>query len=321
MTLPPQPLLFYLTRSSAPGAEALGAAHAVIQDADAATLKSVFRYVQNYLRDSAAVLARTMVDAPEQVVTELPLRFVDENLVDVLFNSSEPDGEAVGRLGFIAAALGAEPRVTHYDIDEFQNLLAGKTPDFYNDHAFLVTLRAAAAGKGTEYGAALLHTLPMLTTEDSLRVGLLWDEALIFALSLHTVWRYFPVASEREQQFILQNYFYHGLAAGVPVRVWLAESIATLENPSVRLGVYLQALLTSTEMVPTAVDLSTAQTVSSLLRAYFVSLSTESIPTLAQEKFLANWYKVGEGREAYRGWLREALNIATRLKGGNIVQE
>lgn len=321
MPLSPQPLLSYLTHSSAPGAEALGAAHAVIQDADAATLKPAYRYVQNYLSDSAVVLGRTMTGAPEQAVTELPLRFVDADLVDLLFSSAEPDGEAVGRLGFVAAALGADPRVTHYEIDEFQDLLAGTAPDLYHDHAFLLTLRAAAAGTGAEYGAALLHTLPIVTTEDSLRTEFSWDEALLFALSLHTVWRYFPVASEREQQFLLQNYFYHGLAAGVPVRMWLVQSLAAVENPAVRMGNYLQALLGSTEMVPTAFDVSAAQTVSSLLRAYLTALSTDSIPTLAQEKFMANFYRIGESREAYRSWLREMLNIATRLKSGEIVQE
>ncbi len=320
MPLPPQPLLFYLAHPSALGAEALGDARAALQGQDSATLKPTYRYVQNYLDNIAGALERTMTNAPEQAVTELPLRFVDVNLFDELFGGSEPDADAVVRLAYVMDALGARPQVTPYDIDEFKNLIAGN-PQFYHDAPFILTLRAAAAGVGTEYGALLLHALPLLNTEESVRMGLLWDEALIFSLMLHTAWRYFPVANERDQQFLLQNYFYHGIAAGVPVRVLLIDSLTNSDNPLTKLNGYLQFLLASTEMVPTTLDVSTMQTFSSLLRTYFASTFDESIATLDQEKFMANWYRIGEGRETYRGWLRQALNIALHLKKGDITTQ
>lgn len=232
-------------------------------------------------------------------------------------NASEADLQDVAeQMLYVAATFGVEPDITPYTPAEINDFISN--PESEVD--IVPPLMAHTIGHAImidvpEYTVImrLLPTEPQTTLEELFS----WEDAFILGISLHLAWSYFPTASERDRIFMLQHYVYRAVVLGVPVSTWLTQTFTQAISGAIATQ-YVQALMSSAELIPLNTAANLNKKMSEVTKEFISTVVREPIPTLAQEKFLKNWYDTSTVGEVYRAWLRSTLSIVYKLQTNTI---
>jgi hypothetical protein len=213
----------------------------------------------------------------------------------------------------VAAAIGAIDDVIPYTVDELTNYINTDMSAIV-PAILAMTLGYVIMYDPEGYGPVLLRMLQGHQDEE-LDTPYEWIDAFTLGLLMHAAWSYFPRASDREQQFIIQHYFYYAVASRVPVRSWISVAMDT--NTALNVGALAGSIGNSQEIIPQDVQLTRAYDMSLLFKDYLNGINQNPIPTLAAEKFLTRWYGTDSTSVLFREWLRVTLNIAYTLQSSN----
>jgi len=230
--------------------------------------------------------------------------------------SQEDLQDVAEQMLYVAATFGVEPEIVPYTPAEINDFISNLDSEVEIIPPLLAnTIGHAMMIDVPEYTVImrLLPTEPQTTLEELFS----WEDAFILGISIHLAWSYFPTASERDRIFILQHYLYRALVLGVPVQTWLAQTF-TAAIPGAVATQYVQALLSSSELIPMNTAANLNKKFSEVAREFISVVVRETIPTLAQEKFLKNWYDTSATGEVYRAWLRGALSVVYKLQTNTI---
>lgn len=246
--------------------------------------------------------------------------FLDTSVFEKIVNTREQTDEnvlntAMFQLLFVMAALVIDPTIVPYDPSEIAELINPESQQEVNQLILASTIGYVITTGVTGY-TGLMRLLP---TEAQTDIGeaFTWEDAFLLGIMVHLAWSFFPNASERDQVFLLQHYVYRAIVMGVPVRTWLAYTF-TEPMSGAKATQCVQALLNSVELIPNNTNLFGAKKFSEVTHDYISAAVRETIPTLAQEKYLKNWYDTSTEGEQYRTWLRDALTIVYKLQTNTI---
>ncbi|OGH64094.1 MAG: hypothetical protein A2821_02270 [Candidatus Magasanikbacteria bacterium RIFCSPHIGHO2_01_FULL_41_23] len=249
-----------------------------------------------------------------QVLGFIDTKLVEQVATDPAKSASNDLNELAVELLHSAAAIGVVEEITPYTVEELTEIINSSDVDF--NHAILAfTIGYAIVSGEKDYGSLLMHIL-MNHKDEELQTPYEWMDAFLLGLLIHSAWSYFPDATDREQQFILQHYFYYAIIMGVPVQSWL--NVAFAANPKLLPHILMQKLSSSQEVIPENSGLSSSADFANVIRDYMSAVNQNSIPTLAAEKFLGKWYGNDAQGNQYRLWLRAALGTAYRLQTRNL---
>lgn len=246
--------------------------------------------------------------------------FLETPILEKIANTREQTDDqtldaAIFQLLFVMAALVIDPTIIPYDPNEVTELMSPESEEEINQLLLASTIGYAITNGATGY-TGLMRLLPTEAQTD-VREEFSWEDAFLMGLMVHLAWSFFPTASERDQGFLLQHYLYRGIITGVPVRAWLSDTFTEPLTGS-KATQYVQALLNSVELIPSNANLLGAKKLSEITHDFISAAVRETIPTLAQEKFLKNWYDTSVEGEKCRAWLRDVLTIVYKLQTNTI---
>lgn len=252
------------------------------------------------------------------------ITFLDTGALGLFLNDST-DNEMLEvlmvQIHFVAAAIGALPDATPYSGEECEAIFSGEGR-IYDDALFLFTLHSFLSKGDGVMARKLLDALPVRREGDETIQTYFWDDALLFTLMIHVVWRSFALVSLRDQQRILQNYFFVASALNVPLRMCFEDAFRAIrgrEDVNSTVSAWLQALLGSYEMIPVQGSGNKLQSFAVVVKDYLNKVSRENVTTIIQEQFISSFYKQNPNAGMYRGWLRDVLSIIIRIKNKDIL--
>lgn len=146
--------------------------------------------------------------------------------------------------------------------------------------------------------------------------GLLeWHDAFLFALLLHALWKQFFFLSKDTGEMLLKNYFYFALAVGVPIRDILVQFLNDhlWEGREESEKWIFNCLQSNQESIPLNTACTEWKKMIDVVKNYSIRLQGRQSSGFDQEEFVKGFYEGQEGRDAFRGWLRELLNIMFHL--------
>jgi len=283
-----------------------------------------------YGRIEAIYATATRIDEgnPFEVIDKELVRFLKPALIDHFINNPE-DAEMRNVLSsffiMMAAAtnnFSAGDSFTPYSTDELSAILMG-SGGIYDDVLYIRSLRSYLENaEGAEQASLILNALPAIPLEGAEEPMYYWDDALIFALMLQVAWKNFFSFNERGQQFLLQNYFYRAIAAGVPVRTWLRMLINNIDDPTERKKTadeFLKYIDTGNERIPVNTETMETKKLSEIVRECASKSYGDQVEILAQDKFISDLYRNQVYEDEFSGWLREALFIVFKLRKNDMV--
>ncbi len=252
-----------------------------------------------------------------QVVGLIETPFLERVVNDKTASTPVDLGTLATELFYVTSALNVEPDLAFYNEAEINDLV---NPNPVMDFELSEAILAATIGRAMLYDMpgsnSLMRFLPTAPQTD-LHEPYEWVDMFVIATIIHLAWSFFPNASEKDRIFILQHYVYRGILMGVPVRAWLLQSFNSALSGNLSTQ-YTQALLSSVEIVPTDTSLNGMKKLGQVTHDFISAAVRETIPTLAQEKFLATWYDSSAEGELYRAWLRDTLTIVYKLQTNTI---
>lgn len=291
-----------------------------IMKIDPAAMSRVYQYAEILSATAKKVDENTVLGTIDREI----LCYLDIDLVKQFLLT--PEDEAVRdvlalRLVMMAAATGnlSDLSVLHDFKKQYQFDAGLQEED--TDVGFIIGLRETLAGVGSvEEGSTFLSALQTLRRSQEPLEAYVWGEAFIIAMLMQAVWKCFVFLTESEQQTVLQNYFYHAIAVGVPVRAWLKEmySHVTTNDLTKKLDIFIsRALDYNREIIPVVSDETAGLPFVELWKQYSTFIqSQENIPALAQGKFISNLYKDDVYHESFEAWLRETLMLVFHIRKG-----
>ena len=275
-------------------------------------VSGVLQYATLIMSALEAVESKQLSD----VFASAVVSYIDTGLLDILLkHSTEMGTEDIDELGvqllYVAAALGALPEVVPYSATELFTHTNGETKGLHPATVAL-TLGYATISQEPAYQTVIMRILSRHPDHNAV-TGYEWVDAFLYSLTIHAGWSYFATSPERDQHYLLQHYFYQAVMNRVPIQDWLRVAFPG-GLPPMKINSVLQPLLASSEEVPVTVDLDSSKKFNEVIKEYISAISREAIPTLAQEKFLNQWYGADEEGEVLREWLRTALNAIYRIQ-------
>lgn len=226
------------------------------------------------------------------------------------------------QLGFVAAATNNLGEFTPmpYAAEEIKDALQGTLP-YYSDLTFIHTLRQQITDKlySEDLPTVLLNTFPSVADKEGKEEILFWDNHFINALMLAVIWMGFPLLETSNQKFLIQNYLYYSIVAGVPVRSFLKQillAVAEADDEESHIGIVMFFTKTfefNEESVPLDVLGEETMKLTDIFHNYLAAVYEEKVNTLAQEKFLMEFYKGEAKGGSYRRWLREIFTLLIQL--------
>ncbi len=254
----------------------------------------------------------------QQIINLLDLADV-EALIDNP-NSQEALANLSIQLVFINAGLNNLENITPYDKEELTNIVSG-TFKHYEDIVLVYTLRQALDNQDTGQVAKII--LPWLYSEraDNSPKEYDWPEVFIYALTLDVVWQAFQFLSEREQEFLLQSYYYQAIVCDVPLREIFrhifTNIILTTVSKDKQAKMFVKAFEKNDEMI--VINFTTQETkqFNILLNNFYALAGSNLGGGFSQEKYINEIFANQSGRAIYSAWLREALNIIVHIKKGD----
>ncbi|MBI2444030.1 MAG: hypothetical protein HYV42_02185 [Candidatus Magasanikbacteria bacterium] len=223
----------------------------------------------------------------------------------------------------VHAALGLRTDLTPYTPEELRQILFEEEGiEYYNDAVFAHTLRAVLQGGEMELMVPqLLGGLEQQAASGGGWGQLAdWSGALLYALTLQAAWRYFPHLRPPDQQLLLTHYFWQAIACGVPVRERLQVALvipdAAARAPAPAL---VKMLGENKELVAVDTAGARARPLIELIKEAEAATRGKGADAFRLEEFAGGIYRDQVGRDAFAGWLREAIQIVLRLRAGTLV--
>lgn len=263
---------------------------------------------------SAGVLAKIGKSLVSMISVDLIKSFIS--------NPSDPEilESLSSQIFLIAAATDNLPsalkELKPYDDEEIELILKGGL-GYYDDILFVYTLRQMITGViSSTQVSKLLNSLPPAPKEEEYENNdFFWLDVLISSLILQVAWTYFADLSDVDRKFLLQNYLYHSLVVGVPVkdRLLIAYNGLKVEQIDKDFDGFVRMLDYNVEFIPTSAEAVFGVKISDTIHQFLPSVYEEKIKTFAQEKFIGEFYKDEPNTQAMQGWLRDLLNLVTGL--------
>jgi len=217
-----------------------------------------------------------------------------------------------------AATLNSRvEELKEYDLEEILHIING-TADVYSPFTFVFTLRSLIEkDEFEERIAAIFLLLDKIDPENFEFPEYFWQGGLEFSLVMQLLWKNFVFLGSAQQEFLLQNYFYTAIVAGVPVEYWLSQILSlTMDaiDTEAANNFFLRSLEKSNEVFPINTASLAKRKVTDLLLEYVGNVYGSEIKTLAQEKFIDNIYKGQLEDKKFSQWLRTLLQIYYNLR-------
>jgi len=268
--------------------------------------KAIFEQVKNYNKTD---LENLELDVIKYLNSNLLQNFIDhpddKNNVDSFAK----------QIFFIYSALGNTLPVEVYSKLEMQEIIEGEYV-LYDDNTFVYSLNKIFndQDKFGEY-QTLLEKYFFREKPENLKYEMEWEDALIYSLFILFFWKNFSFATKEMQETLLKNYFYTAIVCGVPVKSILERflSVGTVEELNERRQMFFDALQESREEVPLDANFTEWKKLIEVIKAFSVRIKGAN-SGFEQEEFLKTFYNNQEGRDIYRSWLREVLNIVFSLE-------
>ena len=256
---------------------------------------------------------------PKWLTEQGILKFLSVDLVkNFLSNPKNVELRAALSVEFamIYTGIGRQTTVEPYDLDELKKILDG-TLEYYNDFVFAHTMFDLVAKPGDKERIEVLAQ--MLKAEGGVEFlnATDWEVMFLESLMIRALWANLDVLDEAFQELLIKNYFYIGIVIGVPMRS-LAVNFSftgTVEGAETKKNLMMASLLDSRESIPVNLQNDEWKNMSEILKNYGAQLNGEKSSSFAQEEFIKNFYVGQNGREIWRGWLRELLVIMNNLSG------
>jgi len=211
-----------------------------------------------------------------------------------------------------------------YNWVELEEIIQGEDR-FYDDIYFVNTLRSIITGKDNlEHSKVLLKSLSTKSEQEDDRGLYFWDEAFVFSMILQAIWKNFAFFEKQKQIFLLQNYFYTAIVAGVPAQKLIIqaldkadeakdESVIKLNNN------FIKAIAGSHETVPIDTISEGGKRLSDIVSECFTKVySGKGVDILAQENYIKEIYKGQQHADIFSFWIREVLNIILHMRKKNL---
>lgn len=265
-----------------------------------------------------AILSKlNSVKGEEKERLENIIKFLDLELMSGFMN--EPT-DAFKRVDFskellmVASGVGVSVGADPFDEEDLRAILGG-TYKFYNDIPFAYTLGLIAANSGAVSAPPDLLSgfLRFGSNSPERGAAVKWESAFLLSLIMGAVWRRFDELTDDNRKFLLNNYFYLSVVAGVSVRHALRDfiywqGIRSLERDKLVSECILNSNL---EEVPIKTTMSEWRKFTEIVKNYLAFLGRESPGGFKQEEFLQRYYHGEPNRDAFKRWLREILNIVS----------
>ena len=274
---------------------------------------AVLPKLYGYIDDIAGIIALQNQHKILWPADSACLRFLDKDLV-AQFLANPNDKVTRDALSLevmmIHAALGLLKDAEPYTPEELMWLFS-QEGDFYNDELFAFTLRRALTGEQRESVGAIIYDVLSAEAQGSGGEVHDWYGAMIYGLMLNVVWAW-VVSEPSKLSLLMENYFYRSLVCGVPVREHLAE-LTILRAPDFM----SRYLLENKEQVPTKFPADDYRPLADLIAGYYEAYGADPRNGFSQETYASKIYRGQQYADVYTAWLREAINIAVRIREGN----
>ena len=214
---------------------------------------------------------------------------------------------------------GKVDNITPYTLAELADIMNGDRT-IYDDKIFAYTLRSLLLlNNPDDRVATLFFTLSKKNIDNAEFAEYFWEEAVIFSLTMQLIWKNLLFFNTAQQEFIIQNYFYSAVVAGVPVENWISIILSLVlpgfNNKTVN-DSFLRALENSLERVPYDTSVLDSAPLKDLLTDYVGKIYDNKIRIFAQEKFIGDIYKDQKAEKQFSGWMRVVLYIYYGLRSG-----
>jgi len=219
-----------------------------------------------------------------------------------------------------AATLNLLEPLTPYNYDELANILIDGNKKMYSDLDFVYTLRfLLELNEPDDRVAAVFTSLTPLDPDETEFPLYYWNESLVFSLLLQLVWKNFFLLPEQQQEFLLKNYLFSAIVAGVPVDYWIKQIVSSeidgLDNDHIN-GVFVKAVENNLENIPINTVTFKSRKAMDILSEYVGKVYSGDIKTLVQEKFIQDIYKGQLEEKKFSFWLRNLLQLYYNLRTG-----
>ncbi len=228
------------------------------------------------------------------------------------------------RLSVQLALVGAatfnflKPDLEPYNYEEIIRILVNGEKAMYTDFTFLYSLRSLLEiNEPDDRVAAIFTTLDKINPEDSEFPLFYWNEALAFSLALQLIWKNFLFFDFKQQEFILTNYLFSAIVAGVPVDYWLKIILSTVAEgfDNQHTGkLFLKSIENNEENIPTNTVTFDNRKLREVLFEYVGQVYSGGIKTLVQEKFIQSIYGGQLEEKKFSFWLRNLLQLYYNLR-------
>lgn len=219
-----------------------------------------------------------------------------------------------------AATLNLPEPLELYNYDEMAGILVDGNKKLYSDLDFLFTLRALLeVNEPDDRVGAVFTTLSPLDPDQIEYPLYYWNEALIFSLIMQLVWKNFFLLPENQQEFLLKNYLFSALVAGVPIDYWLHQILSSeidgFDNDKVGRA-FAKAIEGNLERIPINTVTFESRKLTDILSDYIGKIYSGDIKTLVQEKFIQDIYKGQLEEKKFSDWLRNLFQLYYNLRMG-----
>ncbi|KKQ27992.1 MAG: hypothetical protein US42_C0003G0049 [Candidatus Magasanikbacteria bacterium GW2011_GWC2_37_14] len=219
------------------------------------------------------------------------------------------------QLLLVYSALGGALPINAYSVEEMLQIKSAEYL-YYDDNIFVGTLRYIFSDLDVFY-----KYLPSISDylfrdgQNSIKQNFDWHTAFIYSALINFCWSSFWFLKSEEQENLLKNYFYTAIVAGVPVKIILDRFLAvgTAEEKVRCQQLFANGLENNLEEVPLNGDFTEWKKLLAIIRGFSVRIKGSN-SGFEQEEFLKEFYQNQPGRDVYRGWLREVLNIVFSLE-------
>lgn len=293
--------------------------------------ESIEDNLQKYLLVVKEIIEKNNDNVFEHILDASAISYLDADLIkEALSDHTEKiRNDVTVQLAMVSASCGiTKENFKIYTKKELIEILKGNNTSV-NDLVFVYTMnKLSVENTDKETLQTMLQALPKSSEAGILQKQYFWNEAFVFFVFLQVVWRMFEKFEPIGRQFLLQNYFYIAIVAGIPVRIILQDFLKNKNSDDyIALSKdIIKNLEDNQERVPQDITDETGRSLKDLYREFFSEVGYDfisksqpngvaelEIGTLSQKL-----YKEKTDGAFFSAWFREALSILLHLKKGDI---
>lgn len=221
------------------------------------------------------------------------------------------------QLRFVAAAIGALPRVTPYTVGELDSIAAG-TANFYDALTLVLTARLVAGEpEPNEFIPFFCNQLLLHTASEEKYT---WEEGFVLAAIIRSMWMQFLSLNDSQQILLVQNYLYLGIAVGVPISAVLDYIINAGLSPAAAEeanSLYLVTMENSKEVVPMKANGALGRALATIIKSFITLHGKEFDMEKSVNDFCAQMYQAAPNAIILSHWLQDVLKVYVHIYNGD----